>query len=331
MTQGSHWPRGIVPFDFNPSLSDYYVKEALAAMTKFHKYTCIRFVPWVKEVTKAKYDLSLESHVTITKKDSTCAAVQGNVRSASGQFNSCCSRGTCVHELGHTLGLWHEHQNPWQDDVMKKDWAKIDLVDGWTYRTREPHGLDVYQYDTASSMHYGGSAFKILYEDLRPLISFSNQYYMYKDTSTFHSCKEHYCSGVSQQCHNDGFLTLVDDQCSCLCPPGLDPTTGCTTVVKQVTTSSQWPKGLYAIMSPSTGCPGNNEEFSRGSWAHKGEGGNSISDYFNLAGKFESDTFEYEFCVKNDNSGSTGPAWETGRYCILRVGGACPDGMSAWD
>ena len=45
----------------------YYRKEALAAMTKWHRYTCVRFVPWVKEETRQKYGLPKESHVTITK------------------------------------------------------------------------------------------------------------------------------------------------------------------------------------------------------------------------------------------------------------------------
>lgn len=46
----------------------YYRDEALAAMTKWHKYTCVRFVPWVKGETKQKYELTAEWHVTITKR-----------------------------------------------------------------------------------------------------------------------------------------------------------------------------------------------------------------------------------------------------------------------
>ena len=44
---------------------------------------------------------------------------------------------------------------------------------------------------------------------------------------------ERYCSSFTQQCHNDGFVTLVDGQCSCLCPAGLDSSTGCATTIKQ--------------------------------------------------------------------------------------------------
>ena len=47
----------------------YYRNEALAAMTKWHKYTCARFVPWVKGETMKEYGLTKEWHVTITKED----------------------------------------------------------------------------------------------------------------------------------------------------------------------------------------------------------------------------------------------------------------------
>ena len=41
------------------------------------------------------------------------------------------------------------------------------------------------------------------------------------------------CGDFTMQCENDGFVSVVDDQCSCLCPPGLDPATGCTKTVTQ--------------------------------------------------------------------------------------------------
>ena len=41
------------------------------------------------------------------------------------------------------------------------------------------------------------------------------------------------CGNFTMQCENDGFVSVVDDQCSCLCPPGLDPATGCTKTVTQ--------------------------------------------------------------------------------------------------
>ncbi|KAL8570785.1 hypothetical protein ACOMHN_006935 [Nucella lapillus] len=319
----STWPKGIVPYDFNlEATTEFYRREALAAINRWHKYTCIRFVPWVLGETRRKHGLTEESHVTITKGDG-CAAHQGNIHSTRGQYNSCCRRYTCVHELGHTLGLWHEHQNPLREDIMKLDRSRVPGKMEWTYNLRYLGDYLVFQYDTSNTMHYGGSAFKILYEDLKPILGFSNQYYMYKDVSLFHQCKELYCANFTGQCHNDGFVTVVDDQCSCLCPPGLDPSTGCATTITQAVTSTSWPAGSFALLSSSAGCPGN--EFLEGSWQHQGKGNNRKSDTFHLAGSFNADIFRYQFCVKEDNSDPViALDWEPGRYCILRVNGACP-------
>ena len=35
------------------------------------------------------------------------------------------------------------------------------------------------------------------------------------------------CSDFGKECVNDGFVTLVNGVCACLCPPGLDPKYGC--------------------------------------------------------------------------------------------------------
>lgn len=93
-----------------------------------------------------------------------------------------------------------------------------------------------------------------------------------------------------------------------------------------VTTSSEWPAGSYALLSSVSGCPGNKNEFSSSSWQHKGQGNNKKSEEFHLAGIFQPDVFKYEFCVKENSVSATAPAWEIGRYCVLRVGGTCPSG-----
>ena len=41
--------------------------EVLAAQTRWHKYTCVRFVPWVEGQTTKLYGLPDEGHVTFTK------------------------------------------------------------------------------------------------------------------------------------------------------------------------------------------------------------------------------------------------------------------------
>ena len=103
-------------------------------------------------------------------------------------------------------------------------------------------------------------------------------------------------------------------------------TVSCLFIYVPVTTSPIWPAGAYSFLSPVDGCPGS-YVFRKGWWQHWGRGYNRQSSEVNLAGEFTRQSFRYEFCVKNDLVNVTGaPSWETGGYCILRVGGQCPDG-----
>ena len=46
------------------------------------------------------------------------------VRSVHIQYNMFVQY-TCLHELGHTLALYHEHQNPLRGDVMELNWDRV--------------------------------------------------------------------------------------------------------------------------------------------------------------------------------------------------------------
>ena len=63
-----------------------------------------------------------------------------------------------------------------------------------------------------------------------------------------------------------------------------------------------------------------------GRWHHKSRPGSFTSDHFDVGGFYYSTFFEYEFCTMFDNG--LGGSWEPGKYCLLRKGGACPDGES---
>ena len=39
------------------------------------------------------------------------------------------------------------------------------------------------------------------------------------------------CPDFPLECVNDGYLTLVNGKCACLCPAGLDPKDGCASVL----------------------------------------------------------------------------------------------------
>lgn len=40
------------------------------------------------------------------------------------------------------------------------------------------------------------------------------------------------CSDFPTECKNGGYVSYIRDTCTCRCPEGLDPVTGCTTVYR---------------------------------------------------------------------------------------------------
>jgi len=76
---------------------------------------------------------------------------------------SCSSTGSALHELGHAVGLWHEHSRPDRDIYIKF------LIENLVSSTYEKHFEKVSQelfktvpdvgYDIQSMMHYSEYAF----------------------------------------------------------------------------------------------------------------------------------------------------------------------------
>ncbi|XP_050396406.2 uncharacterized protein LOC126814966 [Patella vulgata] len=145
-----------------------------------------------------------------------------------------------------------------------------------------------------------------------------------KEVNDLYQCAEARCSSFQTTCDNDGYVTEYRGQCTCVCPDGLDPQTGCTTNTFG-NNSFEWPSGSYALIAAEGGCPpglllGYRTSWSEGfSWFQ----GSSLP----FAGVQDHSKFNYEFCVSQNNFPNSKNYWGSGEYCILREGGSCPEGF----
>ncbi|GFO31145.1 metalloendopeptidase [Plakobranchus ocellatus] len=325
------WTGGIVPYVFTQQIKPNHAHEIRKAMATYQRFTCLRYVPWEKVdgvTTNEKLNLDHPSYLSFIKA-SGCWSFLGNIWKETGQKISCCGGTTCIHEIGHAMGESHEQQSPNPDRYrfigINFDNIKPDYVSSYA-----PHLGSKYfssGYDLSTYMHYSQWTFrkpgKNTYVKYFPELPNSNShYYLMREVSVMHKCQDK-CSHLTITCENDGYLTLVDDKCSCRCIQGLDPATGCTTIYKADPPGMKFPGGKYTLPAHRSGCP--DDSFALGSRTQYNDGGNKNSSNYALGGDISDKQVEQQFCSKTPDGSDW--KWPGADFCVYRKGGKCPKGF----
>lgn len=144
-TEQEHlWPRGIVPYHIDDYISVEQRQNIQEAIAEWNEKTVISLVARTAEANYVRF-----ANVT-----------SGNCRSRVGMVGGeqsillppgGCSVDSVVHEIGHAVGLWHEHQRVDRDEYVTLLEENLDKR-AWTAYTAE--GPASGPYDYTSAMHY---------------------------------------------------------------------------------------------------------------------------------------------------------------------------------
>lgn len=150
---GKRWPGSVIPYDVAPDiLIDSVATSAVdAAIKEWNNRTVMQFIARTQDEP---------DYVMFRKDTQACNSPVG--RQGGKQFISCAIAGSpsaVMHEMGHAVGFFHEHQRPDRDTFVTV--TNTAIQNEPVNFAIEQNGAMVTSYDCKSIMHYSVNPGKI--------------------------------------------------------------------------------------------------------------------------------------------------------------------------
>jgi Astacin (Peptidase family M12A) len=146
------WPNCQIPYEIDPALPNQ--ARVTDAIAHWEQNTPFRF-PLRTPANAGSYP----NYVRFSDQGGCWSFVgmQGGQQPIS--LGTGCSTGNAIHEIGHTVGLWHEQSREDRDLFVTINWANIQSGMAAQFNQHITDGDDLGAYDYGSIMHYPRTAF----------------------------------------------------------------------------------------------------------------------------------------------------------------------------
>lgn len=153
---GTRWVDGKIPYTLATDLPQETAQLVRQAMSLWQEKSGVQFIPLTPENQTLYTDYLYIQPVEGT----TCSSSVG--RKGGEQviiLASRCNAMSIVHELGHTLGLWHEQSRIDRDQYVQIVWENISEEHQSNFNQHLTNSVDFGAYNYDSIMHYSALAF----------------------------------------------------------------------------------------------------------------------------------------------------------------------------
>lgn len=138
------WPGGVVPYVIDELVSDEQRQNILEAIGEWNDKTAVSLIARTTEEDYVRF-----SNVSSGNCRSTVGMVGGEQQISLPPYG--CDADTVAHEIGHAVGLWHEHQRKDRDAYVTVLYENLDKTGQGAYSAVHPASGP---YNYSSVMHY---------------------------------------------------------------------------------------------------------------------------------------------------------------------------------